>query len=154
MANTILKNYVSRSQVRDYLDYILSNGTDLIKEAPDSTYADAPTELRIGATINSIKEFHVGRFLGGETYIKQNSCVMSSDDHIPSMPENTYISGIFYFSKNGRDYTGGPDKFGDTVHQGDIGDVVWIVNEDWNSLELGKTVEGSNHRLFVFWELM
>jgi hypothetical protein len=148
-----LKSYLSRSQVREYLEYILKNGVQDISEMPDSLYAEAPVQDRIGSSLNSVKIFHVSRQLDADVRLSQSNIKLVSDNSKPDMPDGTVIVGIFYMAKVGRDYGGQPDTLGDESFQGDIGDVAWINASKWNDLKLGETTDGVNARLVVFWEL-
>lgn len=151
MGINILKNYLSRGQVREYLNYIMDDGVDEIIESPDSVSATDPLPIRIGSSINSIKIFHVARLKGEEFWLTQVGINLSINDTKPDIPEGTSCVGIFYMSKNGRDYSGDPDSLNGTKVQGDIGDVVWFDVDTWESVTLGPSSEGANYRLFVFW---
>lgn len=151
MEINLLSNYLSRSQIREYLAYILEHGTDDIIESPDSVYATDPLPVRIGSSINSIKLFHVVKRLKDLYWLTQVGIDLSSLDNKPDMPDGSSYVGIFYMSKYGRDYSGEPDSISGEQVQGDIGDVVWFDALGWDQLQLGKTSDGSNYRLFVFW---
>lgn len=151
MSNNILINYLSRSQIKAFLAYILDNGADSIIESPDSTYADEAMAKVIGAAINSIKQYHVERHLNHEVHLTALSYALVSENKLPQKPEGTVITGVVYMSKKGKEYEGAADNFGNTAHVGDSGDALWITNEEWESLSLGETTEGTNYRLFVFW---
>lgn len=153
MKHILLDNYLSRSQIREYLDYILKNGVDEIVESPDSVVITDPMNIRIGSSINSVKIFHVARHLGEDSWLTQLGMAFVSDDVKPELPEGTGVIGVFYMSKNGRDYSGKPDFFGENSVQGDIGSVTWLEAKDWESSSLGQTTDGVNCRLFVFWGL-
>lgn len=143
-----LKNYLSRSQIRDFLGYLRENGASEIVESPDHTGADAPMPIRIGAALNSIREFHVGRDLPYR--VNELGYAFSDNDSKPELPEGSNMVGVLYMSKT-KDYSGDADKLGDESHLGDIGDTIWFEAESWNSFELGETKEGNNYRLFAFW---
>lgn len=153
MEHILLDNYLSRSQIREYLGYILENGVDQIIESPDQVVVTEPMNIRIGSSINSIKLFHVARHLGEGSWLTQLGLSFVSDDSKPELPADTGVVGIFYMSKHGRDYTGEPDQLGGVSVQGDIGSVTWIPASDWPSTSFGKSTEGTNYRLFVFWSL-
>ncbi len=144
-----LNSYLSRSQVREYLEYITRFGTDSIEEAPDSVNSDAPIESRVGSTINSIKEFHVQRDHGNK--LTACSYSLSSNDTLPELPAESSVVGIIYMSK-AKDYSGEVDNLEGESLEADIGDAVWFSAESWPSLKLGATQEGTNHRFFVFWK--
>lgn len=149
MSTYILSNYLSRSQVREFIAYILDNGTANIAEASESTNFDDPVEKRIGAALFSVREFHVDRH-DNTSKLAQLGCELAQGATKPEPPENTKVVGIFYMSKN-KDYSGGVDSYSDRSISGDVGDVVWFPIEELDSLELGEVVDGVNHRLFVFW---
>lgn len=151
MEINLLSSYLSRSQIREYLAYILEYGVDDIVESPDSVYATDPVPIRIGSSINSIKIFHVAKRLKDMYWLTQVSIALSLDDVKPNMPDDSSYVGIFYMSKYGRDYNGEPDLISGKEMQGDIGDVVWFDALEWDELQLGKTSDGTNYRLFVFW---
>lgn len=151
MEINILQNYLSRSQVRDYLGYILENGVDGVIESPDSVYATDPIPNRLGSSINSIKIYHVSRHLAEDTWLTQEGLTLSSDDVKPEIISKNSVIGIFYMSRYGKDYKGEKDTICGTNVQGDIGSVVWVDSKDWDSVSLGATTEGTNYRLFVFW---
>lgn len=148
MSFQLLKNYLSRSQIRDYLGYTLENGVDAIVEARDGVHSDEPVEVRFGSTINSIKMFHVERYLGSP--LKVLGYALSENDSKPEMPEGSKVVGIIYMSKS-KDYVGGPDSFGETSHQGDIGDTLWLSSDSWDSVSLSESTDGINYRFFTFW---
>ena len=150
-----LDGYVSRGTIREFLEYLLANGTDQVKEAPDQIPSDQPVELRIGSVVNSIKEFHVDRaesFTGTRGKLTTLGYSLVVDDETPELPRGTRTVGIFYMTKK-TDYVGDPDVVGSSKHQGNIGDVIWFSAAHWKDLELGKSTEGNNYRLFVFWGL-
>lgn len=151
MGINILANYLSRSQIREYLAYILASGLDEIIESPDSVYATDPIPVRIGSSVNSVKIFHVAKRLGDEFWLTQVGMAFPLDDLKPELPDNASYVGVFYMSKHGRDYSGAPDLIDGEELQGDIGDVAWFDVKNWESVELGKTSTGDNYRLFVFW---
>lgn len=151
MGINILQNYLSRSQIRDYLGYILENGVDGVIESPDNVYATDPIPDRLGSSINSIKIYHVSRHLAEDAWLTQEGLILSSDDTKPEIISENSIIGIFYMSRHGKDYKGEKDSICGTDVQGDIGSVVWVDSKDWDSVSLGATTEGINYRLFVFW---
>lgn len=153
MEHILLDNYLSRGQVREYLGYMLENGVDDIIESPDSVVITDPMNIRIGSSVNSIKIFHVARHLGEDSWLTQVGINLTSDDSKPDLPEETAVIGIFYMSKHGRDYSGEPDALGANSVQGDIGSVTWVSADEWESVSMGKSTEGTNYRLFVFWSL-
>lgn len=152
MGINMLANYLSRSQIREYLGYILENGTDSIVESPDGVHTTEPLNIRIGSSLNSIKLFHVKRHDDSCPKLAQLEVKLVSDDTKPDMPEESAFVGVIYMSKLGRDYGGDKDFIGDDGYNGDIGDVVWLEAIDWPKLSLGKTIDGVNCRLFVFWK--
>jgi len=148
-----LDSYVARGTIREFLEYLLANGTNEIAEAPDHIAGTDPTQLRIGSVVNSIKEFHVDRadnFTGVRGKLTTLGYSFVVDDEIPELPTGTRTVGIFYMTKK-TDYVGGPDVVGSSKHQGNIGDVIWFNSKHWEHLELGKSTEGTNYRLFAFW---
>ena len=153
MGINILANYLSRSQIREYLSYVLEHGTDSIVESPDGVYTAEPMHIRIGSSLNSIKLFHITRHEDDRPKLTQDSVVLVTDDMKPALPEAAEFIGIVYMSKFGRDYGGGQDSISSDTYNGDIGDVVWLDKSDWDSLSLGKTSDGINCRLFVFWKV-
>lgn len=153
MEHILLDNYLSRSQIREYLGYILEHGVDDIIESPDGVVITEPMHIRIGSSVNSVKIFHVARHLGEDSWLTQLGISFVSDDSKPELPEGTAIIGVFYMSKNGRDYSGDADMFGQRSVQGDIGSVTWVDAKDWETSSLGKTTSGTNYRMFVFWSL-
>lgn len=151
MSFRYLKNYLSRSQVREYLQYTLENGVGDIKESHDQIGSDSPLGIRFGSAINSIKQFHVERYI--DYYVTETAYVLSSDDSKPELPSDANMVGILYMSK-AKDYVGNPDRLGDQAHDGDIGDTIWFSAEEWDDLVIGKTSEGTNHRFFMFWKVV
>jgi hypothetical protein len=151
MGINMLTDYLSRGQVREYLGYILENGLDDIFESPDSVHASDPLPIRIGSSLNSIKVFHVARHMDEKYWLTQEGITLSSDDTKPELPEYASVVGVVYMSKFDRDYTGDPDNFAGNSIQGDIGCVTWFDAEAWDSAILGKSINGINHRLFIFW---
>lgn len=151
MGINILSNYLSRSQIREYLAYILDNGIDEVIESPDSVYATDPIPVRIGSSIFSVKVFHVAKRLDNESWLTQLAMHFSANDLKPELPADASHVGVFYMSKHGRDYSGAPDLIDGEEVQGDIGDVAWFDARSWDSVDLGKTSTGDNYRLFVFW---
>lgn len=147
-----LDNYISRSQVREYLQYILDSGTSDIVESPDGVHFVEPVNIRLGSTINSVKLFHLHRQTNFSGQATQGAVYLSSNDTKPEMPTESVGIGIFYMSKFGRDYSGDLDRIGSYEYVGDIGDVVCLDPTDWENLSLGKTSTGINYRLFVFWK--
>jgi len=152
MGINILTNYLSRSQVRDYLAYILENGTNDIVESPDYVHTTEPMPIRIGSSINSVKQFHVDKNEQNPVNLTQGGVVLSSNDDKPNIPADTEVVGIFYMSRYGKDYDGSSDSIDDVTHFGDIGDVTWIRASRWDDLRLGTASSGTNYRLFVFWK--
>lgn len=152
MGINMLANYLSRSQIREYLSYILENGTDLIVESPDGVHVAEPLNIRIGSSINSINLFHIGRHEDNRTKLTQQRVVFSANDTKPSLSDEALVVGVIYMSKLGRDYSGDRDTLGKDSYNGDIGDVVWFDRASWDEFSLGKTVDGVNCRLFVFWK--
>lgn len=143
-----LKNYLSRSQIRDFLGYLRENGTSEIVQSPDQTETDAPMPIRIGAALNSIRQFHAERSLS--YYINELGYAFCDNNSKPEIPEGTAVIGILYMSKE-RDYSGEPDRIGSATYKGDIGDTIWFEATEWDNFELGETREGVNYRLFAFW---
>lgn len=157
MSKNLLPNYLSRAQIRDFLSYIIENGTDQIEEAPDSTTHDDPMSVQLGAAINSIKLFHVERKLndgsdGDKKRLKQLQCVYVEDGIKPEAPDNFKSVGVFYMSKK-IEHKGEADSFADFEHVGDIGDVVWMDSSEWGAMSPGASGDQPNRRLYVFWEL-
>lgn len=153
MGINMLANYLSRSQVREYLAYILEHGTDSIVESPDGVYTVEPMPIRIGSTLNSIKLFRLTRDDDDRPKLTQGSIVLVTDDIKPVLPVDAEFIGIVYMSKFGRDYGGAQDSVSFETYNGDIGDVVWLDKADWDTLSLGKTSDGINCRLFIFWKV-
>jgi hypothetical protein len=146
-----LHNYISRSQVREYLSHIREFGVSEIVESPDGVHAVEPVGIRIGSAINSVKLFHLARYSSNSDLLTQKHVVLVSDNKKPELPDDAVSVGIFYMSKIGRDYSGDADTVKDYSCFGDIGDVICFDASDWDSVSLGDTTDGINYRLFVFW---
>lgn len=143
-----LKNYLSRSQIREFLEHLKENGVADVIQSPDQTDSSEPIGVRIGSALNSIRQFHAERYI--DYYINEGSYAFCDDDVKPELPPGTAMVGIVYMSKE-RDYSAEADKLGDVQYKGDIGDIAWFEASEWDQFTLGKTQEGINYRLFAFW---
>lgn len=146
MTTLLLSGYLSRAQVRSYMEFLQENGVDAIVETKDGLYND---EANIGqmfaGAISSVKEFHVARALQKDVpKLKQLSCFLSVGDK-PELPENTYAIGIFYMSKLNRDFTAVKG------YKGDVGDVLILDPESYEEHNFSTTETGTNNQLVVFW---
>ena len=141
---------MSRSQTKEYLSYLIENGISDIVEAPDHISYEEPVATRIGATVNSVKEFHVDRFAENRVEYTTLGYNFLKDESKPKIPEGTTRVGIFYFSKK-TEYSSTPDVLRSDEHVGDIGDVIWFDANLWEDFTLGKCTDGNNYRLFAFW---
>lgn len=143
-----LEGYLSRAQVRSYMEFIQESGVEAIVETRDGLYSDQANigQMCAGA-ISSVKEFHISRFFSGENPkgIKQIKCVLVSDDSKPEVPENTSVIGIFYMSKLNRDFTAVDG------YKGDVGDVLTLNPGDYAEHDFATTRTGTNNQLIVFW---
>ena len=153
MVNCFLQSYLSRSQVREYLAYMLDNGTSQIVQSPDNVHTNESLNIRIGSTVNSVKEYHVSRYLGQRTTgLSQGRIVLVADDVKPELEPGTSVVGVIYLSKYSKEYSGAKDNLIESEHNGDIGDVAWTSAANWGSSSFGATSEGTNYRLVVFWK--
>ena len=153
MVNCFLQSYLSRSQVREYLAYILDNGTSEIVQSPDGVHTNESLNIRIGSTVNSIKEYHLGRYLGERTAgLSQGKITLVADDVKPPLEPGTVAVGVIYLSRHGKEYSGDKDNLIESEHNGDIGDVAWTSAANWETSSFGATSEGVNYRLVVFWK--
>lgn len=151
MTVNVLTGYLSRSQIKEYLNYILQNGADSIVEAPDSVYSDSPMSMRVGSAINSIKQFHVERLADYKYQLTQQKCILIDDNTKPDAPEGAIMVGVFYMSKAGSDYTSEADMYGDRAVFGTIGDIAWVPADEWKYVTLSPALTGVGYRLIVFW---
>lgn len=153
MITGYIEGYLSRAQVRIFMEFILKEGTESIVETRDGLYNNAAsTEQMLAGAISSVKEFHMSRFLYEKTSnlmmpssLRQITCTLTSDDSKPELPEGTLVVGIFYMSKLGRDFTASAG------YKGDVGDVFLALSEEYDSLDFSTTETGVNNRLVVSW---
>lgn len=148
MSTGFLEGYLSRAQVRSYMEFIQENGVEAIVETKDGLYNDEANIAQMCAgAISSVKEFHIDRFFHGEIpkSVRQLSCTLVTDDSKPEMPEGTAAVGIFYMSKLKRDFTAVDG------YKGDVGDVLTLNTEGYSEYDFATTETGTNNRLVVFW---
>lgn len=153
MSTGYIEGYLSRAQVRAFMEILNEEGTESIVETRDGLYGDdASTNQMLAGAISSIKEFHLTRFLYGKTSnllssnsLRQITCTLISGDSKPELPEDSLVVGIFYMSKLGRDFTA------IAGYKGDVGDVLLTVSDEYDSLDFSTTETGVNNRLVVFW---
>lgn len=147
-----LEGYLSRSQVREYLEYLLDSGASAVIESPDNVSANDPLNIRIGSSLNSLKEFHVSRHTAHGAHLVQAETILMCGSTKPEIPADALCAGVVYLSKYERDYTGEKDLIGVDRYAGDVGDAIYMDISDWNDLLLGVPTTGVNCRLFVFWK--
>jgi hypothetical protein len=147
MNTLFLPGYLSRSQIRSYLEFIQNNGVEAIVETRDGLYHDnADIGQLLAGSISSIKEFHLARFFGGNLpKMRQLKCELSSDGTKPQVPEESKAVGIFYMSRLNKDFTASQN------YTGDVGDVLVLSLEDYESYKFDTAETGTNNQLTVFW---
>lgn len=151
MSSLALTGYLSRSQVRKYLEFILENGAESIIEAPDGLYDDAPMAERIGSAISSVKQFHISRSIDDLPNLVQLGCSLVKNSETIDIPAEALVIGIFYMSKKNYDYVGAIDHLPGGDYSGDVGDVIWLPNNSIKTIGFSAPDSGDIYRLVVFW---
>ncbi len=147
MSLNILKDYISRRQMADYLEYVLQAGTAEVVDQGDGVHSSEPVSIRLGSTITSVKDFHVMR-LNPDANLRLYSANLISENTRPALPDGCTYVGIFYLLK------GAPSdllKLGSDALMPVGGDVLWMKAEDYDSLVLGDQGIENFGRLVVFW---
>lgn len=148
MKTLFLPGYLSRAQIRTYLEFIQNNGTEAVIETRDGLYHDSADIAQMCAgAISSVKEFHLTRFFGGviPVKMKQLKCELVSDGTKPDVPEGSRAVGIFYMSKLNKDFTAAED------YKGNVGDVLVLDLEAYDDYNFDVAQTGTNNQLTVFW---
>ena len=134
MLTNLIKGFFSRGEAKKIILHLVQ------EKNPE-------TEDILHQLIHEAKIYHVGKALG--KMIEVQSYVLGESDTKPELAEASEAVTIFYLSK---DYTGEPDSIGENSIEHQVGSIVSLTPEEYNSLVLGKTTSGDNLRLFVFWK--